>query len=375
MGSPDGQDVASPGPVLPDYSGGCIAGLIPGLLGPGSRPAWFPPPMHGARQQVLLIVDGLGWRQLESNRDVMPTLSAFAGGPITSVAPTTTATALTSIATGLTPGEHGVVGYRMVVHGEVLNTLRWTTAGGDARRRLAPAMVQSAPSFMGMRSPVVAKVETAQSGFTAAHLAGARYVGWRTPSSLVVEVRQLVRSGETFVLAYYDGVDKVAHEHGLGEHYRAELAFVDRLIGDLLHDLPAEACLAVIADHGQVQVGDNVVFPHPDVLVHCGLQSGEGRFRWLHARGGRQDELLKAAQAHHQDVAWVVTRDEIIDGGWFGPHVTAAARARLGDVALVPFEPITFHDPDDSGAYTLLARHGSLTEAEMLVPLLAARAG
>jgi len=44
-------------------------------------------------------------------------------------------------------------------------------------------------------------------------------------------------------------------------------------------------------------------------------------------------------------------------------------------VALVPFAPVAFHDPEDSGPFTLVARHGSLTEAEMLVPLLAARAG
>jgi predicted AlkP superfamily pyrophosphatase or phosphodiesterase len=375
MGEPGQPDQRSPAPVLPDYSGGCISGLIPGLLGPGPLPGWFPSPMHGARQQVMLIVDGLGWRQLEDHREVMPTLTSFTGGSITTVAPSTTATALTSIATGLTPGEHGIVGYRMVVHGEVLNTLRWATASGDARRRLVPGVVQPAPPFMGMRSPVVAKVETLNSGFTAAHLAGARYVGWRTPSSLVVEVRQLVRAGETFVLAYYDGVDKVAHEHGLGEHYRAELAFVDRLVADLLHELPADACLSVIADHGQVDVGDRLVFPHPDVVSQCSFQSGEGRFRWLHARGGRQSDLLAAAQAHHRDVAWVVSRDEIIDEGWFGPHVTTQARARFGDVALVPFEPVAFHDPDDSGPFTLVARHGSLTEAEMLVPLLAARAG
>src|ERR1700710_869463 len=128
MGLLEGRDLASAVPVLPDYSGPCVSGLIPGLLGPGSLPKWFPAPMHGARQQVLFIVDGLGWEQLEAHRELMPTLSGFTGGPITTVAPTTTATALTSIATGLTPGEHGVVGYRIDVHGDVLNVLRWTTA-------------------------------------------------------------------------------------------------------------------------------------------------------------------------------------------------------------------------------------------------------
>ena len=64
------------------------------------------------------------------------------GGPIHSVLPTTTATALTSLRTGLAPGEHGVIGYRMHVHGEVLNVLRWTTAAGDARQTIPPQKVQ-----------------------------------------------------------------------------------------------------------------------------------------------------------------------------------------------------------------------------------------
>ncbi len=70
--------------------------------------------------------------------------------------------------------------------------------------------------------------------------------------------------------------------------------------------------------------------------------------------------------------AWVVTRDQVVDEGWFGPRVGSEARRRLGDVALVPFEPVAYHDPDDSGPFQLIGRHGSLTRAEMHVPLLVA---
>jgi hypothetical protein len=52
--------------------------------------------------------------------------------------------------------------------------------------------------------------------------------------------------------------------------------------------------------------------------------------------------------------------------------VGSEARRRLGDVALVPFEPVAYHDPDDSGPFELIGRHGSLTSAEMRVPLLVA---
>ena len=103
-------------------------------------------------------------------------------------------------------------------------------------------------------------------------------------------------------------------------------------------------------------------------------QSGEGRFRWLHARHGATDDLLAAATEAHGDVAWVVSRNQTIDEGWFGPVVSPPVAARLGDVALVARDPISFHDPADSGPFQLVCRHGSLTAAEMLVPLLAAGA-
>ena len=108
---------------------------------------------------MLLVLDGLGWEQLQERRHLAPTLASMVGGPITTVAPSTTATALTSITTGLTPGEHGLVGYRMEVAGQVLNVLRWGTASGDARRTIEPARTQPFDPFLGERVPVVSKAE------------------------------------------------------------------------------------------------------------------------------------------------------------------------------------------------------------------------
>ena len=104
------------------------------------------------------------------------------------------------------------------------------------------------------------------------------------------------------------------------------------------------------------------------------LLSGEGRFRWLHARPGAQDRLLEAATALYGDVAWVRSRDQVIGDGWLGGTPSATVAARLGDVALVARTPVAFVDPAESGAYDLVCRHGSMTSAEMLVPFVAARA-
>ena len=79
---------------------------------------------------------------------------------------------------------------------------------------------------------------------------------------------------------------------------------------------------------------------------------------------------LAAATESFGDVAWVVSRQRIIDEGWFGPLVRPAALRRLGDVALVPFRDISFDDPADGGHFVLQCRHGSMTKEEVEVPLL-----
>ena len=358
-------------PVLPDYQGGCIANLAPALLdGSVEAPPWLPEAAQRADQVVLLVLDGLGWDQLQARRNLAPTLAGLAGGSITSVTPTTTATALTSIATGLTPGEHGVVGYRVAVDDEVLNILRWTTPRGDARRRIDPHDFQPHAAFCSQHPCIVTKAEFVSSGFSGAHLSEVRFHGYRVPSTLLVELRTALRDGEPFVYAYYDGIDKVAHEYGLGEHYDAELRAVDRLVAEVLELLPRNAAVVITADHGQVDVGERLVELHPDVSAHVSFQSGEGRFRWLHARPGRSDALLEAARAHHEDTGWVRRRDETVEEGWWGERVTDEARRRLGDVALVAREDVSYVDAADTGPFHLVGRHGSLTAAEMFVPLL-----
>ncbi|MCU1374565.1 MAG: hypothetical protein JWO68_1851 [Actinomycetia bacterium] len=362
-------------PLIPDYDGACLSNLVPALLDPPTeRPAWLPPAAWDAEQVVLLAVDGLGWDQLDERRHLTPALATMAGGPLSTVAPSTTATALSSLTLGCPPGEHGVVGYRINVRGDVLNVLRWQTPAGDARTVIPPDVFQGRPAFAGRRPPVITRAEFAGTGFTAAHLGDVRFHGWRVPSTLVTEVRHLVRAGEPFVYAYYDGIDNVAHEYGLAEHYEAELVAADRLVSDLLAVLPPGAALVVTSDHGQVQVGDAIVPIHDDVMAHVELLSGEGRFRWLHACPGAADDLAAAARECHGARAWVRTRDEVIAEEWFGPKVSDAAAARFGDVVLAAIDPVAFEDPADTGPYRLQSRHGSLTAAEMRIPLLARRA-
>jgi hypothetical protein len=302
-------------------------------------------------------------------------MAAFEGGPISSVAPTTTATALTSLTVGTSPAGHGVVGYKFMVDGpsgdEVLNVLRWTTRSGDARQFLSPVQLQPLPAFEGNPVPVVSRADFSGSGFSQAHQRGGREVGWVVPSSMAPLVEGLLADGEPLVYAYWDGVDKVAHATGLGELYGREVSFVDRLVSELLGALPRGAVLAVTADHGQVEVGARARPVANEVADRTRLMSGEARFRWLHARPGLAHVLHEATLARYGDEAWVATRDEVLEAGVFGGAPSQVACRRLGEVAIIPLGDAAYLDPGDGGDAKLVCRHGGLSRSEMLVPLLA----
>ncbi len=363
-----------PEPVLPDFDGASLPSLVPALaevLAGGPGPDWLPSELAGAAQIVLLVLDGLGAEQLAPRAAQAPALSAAPGTTLTSVAPSTTACALTSLTTGLPPAVHGLLGYRLAQGDQVLNALHWRLAGRDARRLLPAPGYQPHPVFPGLPGPVpvVTRADYAQTGFTAAHLGGTELRGVSTPSGLAVEVARALGQGAPFVYAYHDGVDRVAHASGLGDLYQAELVAADRLVADMAAVLPPGAALVVTADHGQVDVGPAIEVLGPEVMDGVTLLSGEGRFRWLHVRPGAADEVAAAALAAFGEVAWIRTRDELVDHGWLGGEPVPTVMDRLGDVALIPFEPLAFLDPADTGEQRLKARHGSLTAAEMLVPL------
>jgi hypothetical protein len=364
------EPVASEAPVLPQLDGASVAGLIPALV--GGRPApWMPDAVRDAKCVVLLVLDGLGANELDARPTVLPELTAMEGGRITTVVPSTTSTALTSIATGLAPAQHGVMGFRMLVDGEVLNVLRWQN---ESRRAPDPFTVQRHDAFLGRPVPVVTRVEFRDTGFSEAHLRGSKFVGWKTVATLIEHCRQLALAGEKFVYAYYPGVDEVAHAYGLRDSFfERELSTADALVGALLDALPADTALVVTADHGQVHLDTESWIQINELHPLIAKQAGDARFRYLHAQPNAAKELLAAAHAQLDDLAWVVSRRELLEAGWIGSGATGTIPGRIGDVVLAARAPVAFVDPALPRERNLRSAHGSLTADEMWVPLRVAR--
>jgi hypothetical protein len=353
-------------PGAPAYEGAWVGAVVPALLGMGDAGV-LPGPARAASQAVVLVVDGLGWDAVQGGGP--PELAALEGGPVDTTVPATTATALTSITTGRPPAEHGIIGYRMRVGGQVVSTLSWNPDKGPD-----PERVQPHPPFAGRTVPAVTHADFLGSGLTTAHLRGADLVGWKTPSMLVQHALAAVTSGAPVVYAYYDGLDKVGHEFGPRSPFAArELAWVDRLVGELRDALPGGCALVVTADHGMVPAPAEHQHDLAELAPLVAAWAGDGRLRSLYAAPGRSGRLLEACGEAYSDVAWVLTRQQVVDAGWLGATPSPEVAGRLGDVVLASRGEATFITPDLRREANLRGAHGSLTPAELRVPLLAGR--
>lgn len=300
----------------------------------------------------------------------MPNLASMIGGPITTVAPSTTAAALTSISLGKAPSQHGITGYKMRIPEGILNVIRWKIV--DSRKPApTPRKLQPLAAFDGRDVKVITKRSFAKTSFTEVILGDVQVDGYSSASSIPMLARR-ASDERRLVYAYYDNLDTTGHERGLNDGlFDAELSFIDYLVGKLVAVLPSDVCLLVTSDHGHVHLSERYdLAPLTEMIA---LVGGDGRFRELHAKPGAAADLEQAARSAFGSVAWVMTRDELFDDEWLGPKGPDAFRRRVGDVVLAVHTDGMFVDPSSPGEAKALSGHGSLTADEMLVPLLATR--
>lgn len=358
--------------VMPAYEGGWLGDVLPALQA-GRAPVGAPVWVAGAPQRVLLLIDGLGWHMYRRFEAQLPSLAAFEASTITTVVPSTTASALPTLTTGLTPAVHGMLGDRMRVGGRVLSVLQWTVANGTPPE---PTRVQPHPPFPGGAVEVVSHAKFAGSGFSAAHLRGGRYHGFETTTELVDRVVACLDAGAPVVYAYLPDVDTTAHEHGMAHDAFGEaLALADEVVAAIHRQLPSRAALLVTADHGQVTTDAAERVDLRPLRAMVSAMCGSTRLRYLHARPGASAELLAAATELAGARAWVHDRAGLVASGWMGPTMHPVVAGRLGDVVLAARGAATLVDPADRRQAELVTMHGSVTAEEMLVPLLAVRGG
>jgi Type I phosphodiesterase / nucleotide pyrophosphatase len=370
----------------PDADTPHLADVVPSVLAAmgvaGFEPRiGLPEPAAGA---CVLLIDGLGAELLDAHAEDAPVLAGLRGRTLHVGFPSTTAAGLAAVGTGRSSGGHGMVGYsfRLPDVG-IFNALRWRPHpwGDDLRAVSVPEEVQPLPTTFeraasaGIAVSVVSGAEFTGSGLTRAVLRGGRYVGVHGLGDLAAEVRATLAGGG-FCYGYHADLDLLGHLYGPGSPaWRMQLRQVDRLVESVVDDLPAGGLLAVVADHGMVAVdsaGTVDLDGAASLLDGVAAIGGEPRARHVYVRDGAAAAVLAAWRESLVDHAWVVSRDEAIAAGWFGP-VDDRVRPRIGDVvAAAKGRAVMVRRTVEPAESALIGHHGPLTSAEQRVPLLLA---
>lgn len=381
-------------PLLPAYGSRSLAELTPSLLaalGAPDQPNVLA--IAPARRICLLLVDGLGLRQLTEYAADAPFLASLAAAnpePITAGFPSSTPVSLASLGTGAPPGGHGVLGVSFEAgHGELLDALKWTTHRGgklvDQREALPPEQVQPLATALERAAATGTEVRVVSdrmfngSGLTRAALRGGEYRGVHALGDLAAELVTALRApGPGFVYGYHADLDALGHVYGPGSlAWRLQLSTIDKVAGLVAEALPPDGLLVVTADHGMVGVPPGAKIDadsEPALRAGVRLLGGDARSRHVYAEPGAEDDVLAAWTERLGPLAWVLPRAEAVAAGWFGPVGSAETLRRIGDVVVaMRGDAAVVRTRAEKFLAALIGQHGSLTAVEQEIPLLMLR--
>lgn len=375
--------------VVPRYGEASLSDVMPSVLaaleaGGDNRLGLAP-----TQRVVVMLVDGMGLLSLREHAAAAPYLSSLAARELTAGFPSTTVTSLASLSTGVPAGQHAMTGYTSYVEAvdAAVNWLAWKPVGtnDDLRDRLVPEVVQPEPTAWqraadaGVSVSIVSGRQFEGSGLTRAVFRGGGYAGTTTGGDAVALAADLADRGHrSLVYAYIPELDLIGHVRGPGsDAWIAQLELVDRHVEGLAARLPAGTTLLVTADHGMavMEQAETVDLDAEGSPLRAGVRAiaGEPRMRHVHALPGAAADVLATWTSQLGDRAWVLSGDDAVRAGLFGPAVTPLARERIGDVLAIARDGLGLvQRRRESLSSNLVGHHGALTDRELLIPLLSA---
>lgn len=321
-------------------------------------------------QVCVVLIDGLGLAQLRGRSGHFPFLRKRDAGELTTVAPSTTAAAVTAIGTGALPGATGMLGYtvRHPETGSLMNMIKWD------HELITPQQWQTVPTIAERadrgRFTAIGPARFVGSGLNTAALRGFRDVSAESLPQRVDAAAEILKAGAAdLVYLYWGELDHAGHKHGWNSwEWGDEAIALDAEVQRLFETLPRGTLVVITADHGMVDVAERI-----DVAATPQLREGAhtiaGEPRATHVFTDDAEGLAARWQDYLGERAWVATRAEAIE---VIGDVAERFRPAIGDVVAFARGRTAIVDSasQTERAIALVGVHGSLTADEMLVPCI-----
>jgi hypothetical protein len=301
----------------------------------------------------------------------------------------TTASALTTLATGEWPCRHGITGWWTYLPDKDICTVPLPFTDRATEQSLTELGL-AAPELFPVPSiwPQLACTATSFLPGAVATSIYSQYAGGGTPTQSYEDLPQAVQAVEqhlavarerSFTYLYLPQYDGLVHRLGTyHEEVFQLIRQIDTLLGDLAARLPESVRMVISADHGLVDVPQERCFwlSETDPL-HALLRtapSGERAAPIFHVKAGHRADFAREFQGRFADDLALLTSREVEDLQLLGPQKwSPVTRQRMGDFLGIAAKPVqilaaTNHDVP----HWLAGIHGGLTPDEMYVPLILA---
>ncbi len=380
---------------LPNYKNGSLVNLMSSIAGafqsnldantalsllPSSQ-------ISDANNVVLFIIDGLGYQYLMQNGDAS-FLRRHLKSKMTSVFPSTTATAITSIMTGLSPQAHGIAGWHTYYKeaDAILAPLPFKVrANNSSRSQILPQNIFNQNTYfdsLGVKSYVFTPEKLIKSPYSIAMSGSAERMPYQNMRDLIDQVLKLIKQPQRkYIYAYWPEFDSIAHQYGVASEQTKQHFFEIDGMFQRFFQIAAGSDSAVIisADHGFIDTSaDEVIHieDHPDLAHYLIMPlSGEPRAAYCYVKPQHKIDFKAYVKSNLQNVCTAYKSEQLIQQGYFGKGLMHPKFAdRIGDYTLIMKEQYVITDqlPGEK-PFNMVGIHGGVSAAEMEIPFIFSR--
>ncbi len=403
--------------ILPRYQDYCFANLPPTILklfdchhsNPTLPQDAFPYPQKYQRL-ILILLDAFGFQNFKNQQSQFRFLTNKAiVSPLTSVFPSTTAAALSTLHTGVLPKKHGLIEWHLYLPevGQIITTLPFSFSSSCQdellKQGFSPKLLlnqktifQTLAQQKGVRSFTFVKRDYARSAYSKISQKGAKTIAYQGLTDLFVNLKnvfqhQAKKSSPAYFYAYIDSLDSLGHQYGpQSEAYQEEVKRIawslkNIFLSNLSPKEKEKTLLIITADHGQIDIDPQKNFSlnhflklkknlKTNPMGEKILATGGPRDLFLHLEKEKIPATLFYLQKKLGNTAFVYSLKTAEKMGFFGPGKTSKRfRQRAGDILILPRGKITFWlEKEKRKKPPKLGHHGGLSIEEMLIPLIAA---
>ncbi|BAB59401.1 TVG0271512 [Thermoplasma volcanium GSS1] len=350
---------------------------------------------------VFFYLDGLGYDTFASDKFKNGIFKQIINNgyyaAITTVFPSTTAAANTTINTGLAPLEHGLLEW--ILYFDEARTVALTLPYRPITQRYRRRFNSMNPSYLfkgktifrkmkedGVRSVSFLKANIVNGEYTKLIQDGSDVVGYSyTTDGLLLLKNYLLNGAYDYYYFYLDNIDHIGHVYGpSSEMYALEVQTTSKMIEETFEQLPMEVrrrtLVIITSDHGHIDVDPlRTIYLNSFRKLYDSLKS-DGRYKIPPVGSPRDVFLFVKNDALESTIDYtkrklasslVMSTQESFDYGLFGGGaVPDSFYRRAGNMLILPSgNDLIWYRMTGLRDSRMKGMHGGLSEREMMIPI------